>query len=214
MSKIIGLTSVTHPAANAKARRLAILLHGYGSDANDLIGLAPAFAAQLPDTAFVSANAPFPCEAGFGHQWFSLQSWDEIALKRGVLEALPSLQAFIAAQCACFGVSRGDAALIGFSQGTIMALAAGLGEAPAVAGVLGYSGALVEATPITAKPPVLLVHGDADQVLPHAATLAAIEQLKACEVSAESLIRPGLAHAIDPQGIAAGIGFLRRIWPR
>ena len=211
MDKIIDLTSVTVPAANGAAKHLAILLHGYGSNANDLIGLAPSFAAQLPDTAFVSVNAPFACEAGFGHQWFSLQSWDEAALKRGVLQALPSLQGFIAAQGAKHGLMRKDVALIGFSQGTIMTLAAGLCETPAVAGVLGYSGAFIEAAPIVAQPSVLLVHGDADPVLPHAATLAALEQLEQVGVPVESLIRPGLAHGIDPHGIAAGIAFLRRL---
>jgi phospholipase/carboxylesterase len=193
---------VRNPASGGAPRQLVMLLHGVGADGNDLIGLAPLFARVLPDAEFVSPNAPFPCDmAPFGFQWFSIQDRTPAAILAGVRRAAPILDAFIDAELARRQLDEGDLALVGFSQGTMMSLYVGLRRARAVAGILGYSGALVGADlladEIRARPPVLLVHGDADPIVPYAALSHAERALAAAGVPVETLTCPDLEHGID-----------------
>ena len=203
------------PAAGGKPRRLVLLLHGLGADGNDPIGLAPYFAQALPDCAFVSPHAPFPCDmAPYGRQWFSLQDRSPETVLAGVQAAAPILDAYISAQRDRFGLQDRNVALLGFSQGTMMSLYTALRRPQPIAGIVGYSGALVAphllAAEIKAKPPVLLVHGEADPIVPFQALATAAQALKASGVPVETLPRPGLPHSIDDEGIEAGIGFLAR----
>lgn len=189
-------------AANA----LLVLLHGLGADGNDLISLAPLLARSLPRAAFVSPNAPFPCDmAPFGFQWFSFQSQSPDAVLAGVERAAPILEAFIDAELARRNLAPERLALLGFSQGTMMALHVGLRRAAAPAAIVGFSGALIApdrlAGEIRGRPPVTLVHGDADPIVPHAALAAAEAALAAQGVAVTSTTRPGLAHGIDEIGI-------------
>jgi phospholipase/carboxylesterase len=204
------------PAAGGKPRKLVLLLHGLGSDGNDLIGLAPHFARVLPAAAFVSPNAPFPCDmAPYGHQWFSLQDRDPHAILSGVQAACQILDAYITQQLARFGLAESDLALVGFSQGTMMSLYAAPRRANAVAGVLGYSGRLVGehllAEEVKSRPPIMLVHGDADEVLPVQASQAAKAALAAAGFAVDLHVRPGLPHSIDEQGLMLGMRFLRKV---
>src|SRR5467141_2296170 len=134
------------PASGGRPSRLVILLHGLGADGNDLIGLVPYWAPLLPTAEFVSPNAPFPCDmAPYGYQWFSFQDRTQEAVLAGVRAAAPVLDAFIDDALAARGLVDGDAALVGFSQGTMMSLHVGLRRAHPVAGILGYSGRLIGA---------------------------------------------------------------------
>ncbi len=201
------------PARGANAESLIILLHGVGADGNDLIGLAPQLAQLLPGAAFVSPHAPFPCDmAPFGHQWFSLQDRSPAAILAGVRATAPILDGFIDAELARHGLGDERLALLGFSQGTMMSLYVALRRARPCAGVLGYSGALVGAedlaAEVTSRPPVLLIHGEADEVVPVQALPAAVAALEACGVPVTSERRPRLGHGIDQEGLVHGVRFL------
>ncbi len=202
------------PAGGGKPRRLVVLLHGLGADGNDLIGLAPYWAPLLPEAEFVAPDAPFPCDmAPVGRQWFSLQDRSPAAILAGVRAAAPMLDAFIDASLAARGLGDEALALVGFSQGTMMSLHVGLRRAKPCAGIVGYSGALIGADAlgqeIRARPPVLLVHGDADEVVPPQALPQAVRALESAGVAVASLVSPGLGHGIDEAGLRRGGAFLR-----
>ena len=204
------------PAAGGRPRQLVLLLHGVGADGHDLIGLAPYFAQGLPDAVFVSPHGPFPCDmAPMGRQWFSLQDRTPAVLLAGIQASAPILDAFIDEELARYGLTDDKLALVGFSQGTMMSLYVAPRRAKAMAGVVGYSGALAGperlAAEVKSKPPMLLVHGDADPVVPFALMAAAAQGLRAAGLVVETLPRPGLPHSIDEEGIAAGVNFLGRV---
>lgn len=198
------------PSAGGAARQLVILAHGYGSNGDDLIGLAPHWARQLPHAAFVSPNAPEPVP-GYpgGRQWFPLTRLDPAELANGVRRAAPALEAFVAAELARHALPASACALVGFSQGTMMSLAVGLAPRPEpLAAVVGFSGALVSPPAQGVGAPVLLIHGDADEVVPLDALLAAFTMLGAAGGRARFSIRPNLGHSIDEAGLALGGAFL------
>lgn len=189
-----------------KARALVVFLHGLGADGDDLISLAPLLAPLLPDTAFVSPHAPYPCDmAPMGRQWFSLQDRDPEVLQAGVSAAAPSLNAFLDAELARHGLSDDRLALVGFSQGTMTALHTLLRRPQPCAVIVGFSGALLKpevlGEEIASRPPVLLVHGDADPVVPFEALAAAEQALDLNGVPVAAYRRPGLAHGIDQEGL-------------
>jgi phospholipase/carboxylesterase len=201
------------PRRPGAPRQLVVLLHGVGADGSDLIELAPALARDLPDAAFVAPDAPEPCDmAPFGRQWFSLRDRRPAALLAGVQAGAPALDAFLDAELREAGLGPRQLALVGFSQGTMLALHVALRRAPALAAVLGFSGALLGAErlpdEVVARPPVFLVHGDADEVVPVTALHAAVEGLQAAEVPVQWSVRRGLPHAVDPASIAHGSTFL------
>ncbi|HEX6840037.1 MAG TPA: prolyl oligopeptidase family serine peptidase [Stellaceae bacterium] len=204
------------PASSGKPKQLVVLLHGVGADGNDLIGLAPYWAPALPEAEFVSPDAPFPCDmAPYGRQWFSLQNRSPDAILAGVRAAAPILDAFLDDALAQRGLDASKLALVGFSQGTMMSLYVGPRRSKTLAGIVGYSGALIGANTlaedIRTRPPVLLVHGDADQVVPPQAFPLAVAGLKSVGVAVEELICPGVGHSIDEAGLRRGGEFLRRV---
>jgi len=210
------LNGPRQPAARGPARQLIVLLHGYGADGNDLFDLVPVLAPHFPRAAFVSPDAPFRCGMGFGFEWFPLADRSPASIVAGVRMARPILNAFLDAELAALGLDDSRLALVGFSQGTMMALDVGLRRRNAPAGIVGYSGRLVpdgDAAAIVAKPPVLLVHGDADPVVPVAALHEAVRDLKASGVDVEGYVRPGLPHSIDEGGLVLGQAFLKRCLP-
>jgi phospholipase/carboxylesterase len=171
------------------------------------------FAEILPDAHFIAPNAPEPCDmAPYGYQWFSLQEWTPESKLRGTKASAPALNAFLDAQLARFSLPDSALALIGFSQGTMMSLYAAPRRANPIAGIVGYSGALIGsetlANDITAKPPVCLIHGEADTVVPFAAMEHARASLSACGVTLEAHARPNLPHSIDEEGIILAGAFL------
>lgn len=203
------------PASGNPPRALVILLHGLGADGNDLFGLAPTLGQILPDAAFVSPHAPYPCDmAPMGRQWFSLSSRADADVLAGVRATAPILDAFIDAELARHGLSDDRLALLGFSQGTMMALHVAMRRAKPCAAVIGYSGALTApetlAAEIKSRPPVLLVHGEADEVILFTAMASSAEALLANDVQVHCEARPGLAHSIDEQGLAFGAATLKQ----
>lgn len=212
------LETVTHPPANGQpARRLVVLLHGYGADMHDLIGLAPHWADVVPDAEFLSPNAPEACDENpDGRQWFPISNLDMEQMHEGVLAAAPLLNAFLDEELAKRGLTGHDLALVGFSQGTMLALHVGLRRNFAPAGILGYSGVLVGAEhladEIQATPPVFLAHGSEDPLIPVQAVALSERALDSVGVSVKTHISKGLAHGIDPAGLSLGGNFLAEIF--
>ena len=202
------------PATGQPPRQVVLLLHGVGADGSDLIGLAPLFQQVLPEAAFFSPNAPHRFDmAPFGYQWFSLRDFGPEARLEGTRAAAPILDHYIDHLLAIFGLNEENMALIGFSQGTMMALHVGLRRARPLAGIVGYSGMLVGAEfladEIRARPPVLLVHGAADGIVPVESLDQAKTALDKNKVPVRAHVRPGIAHGIDEEGIRLGQEFLR-----
>lgn len=208
------------PARSGMAKQLVILLHGYGADGRDLIDIADAWADDLPDAAFVAPHAPEPCaEAPVGRQWFRLTDREPPERWRGVTQAGPALDAVLDAELARHEVPGDRLALVGFSQGAMMALHVGLRRAPAPAAIVGYSGLLVLepgrgagslTAAITGRPPVLLVHGDQDGVVPAEALRFSADALLGAGIACEHHLTTGLGHGIDEAGLRRGARFLRR----
>jgi phospholipase/carboxylesterase len=206
---------------SGKARQLVVLVHGYGADGNDLIALGKEWQPLLPDAAFVSPHAPEACDgAPMGRQWFPLNLRDIGERWRGVNRAGPALDAFLDAELARRGLPGSALALVGFSQGTMMALHVGLRRVQAPAAIVGYSGLYVlpeqaggEAAAragIKSRPPVLLVHGDSDDLIPPQALFMSAQALAAAEVPVEWHLSPGHGHGIDAEGLRQGGEFLAR----
>jgi phospholipase/carboxylesterase len=203
-----------------QAKRLVVFLHGYGADGNDLIEIGRAWQGMLPDTAFVSPHAPHPCgQAPSGREWFPLTFRNPDERWNGVNAARPALEQFLDAELKRLNLPPSALALVGFSQGTMMALHTGMRRAVAPAAVVGYSGIFVlpdQATPdavagdIRSKPPILLVHGDQDDLIPVQALFMSSQALAALEVPVEWHISPGVGHGIDQEGLRHGGEFLAR----
>jgi phospholipase/carboxylesterase len=203
------------PASGGPAKQLVVFLHGYGADGNDLLGLGREWAGTLPHAAFVSPHAPEPCGmAATGRQWFNLTFRDPGELIRGVGAAAPGLDAFLDAELERLRLPSKALALVGFSQGTMMALAVGLRRLHAPAAIVGYAGALADIEALKqrsgAGPSILLVHGDMDEVIPVHAMLLAREQLAAAGFCVEWHLAQGLGHGIDPEGLRLGAKFLKQ----
>jgi phospholipase/carboxylesterase len=204
------------PAAGGSPRQLVVFLHGYGANGDDLIGLAPSFAQARPHAEFLSPNAPEPTPMGFGYQWFGLTNLDPALVKAGVGKSAARLDAFLDDALATRGLGVEQLALIGFSQGTMMSLDRGLRLGGAAA-IVGFSGMVADPAPRLAadakRPPILLVHGDADTMVPFSRLAEAETVLRAAGFPVETMVRPGLGHGIDPAGILRAAAFLARNLP-
>jgi phospholipase/carboxylesterase len=201
------------PPASGTARQLVVFLHGYGADGNDLIDLGRSFAEILPDAAFVSPHAPEPCGMSpMGRQWFELTFRDPGERWRGVNHAAPDLNAFLDAELVKLGLSGGQLALVGFSQGAMMALHVGLRRKVNPGAIVAYSGHLVGGEHLkeqaTGRPPILLVHGDQDNVIPVDALFDAMSSLGKAEIPCQWHLSSGVGHGIDPEGLRHGGEFI------
>lgn len=201
------------PAANGKADRLVIFCHGYGADGNDLIGLGQHWQRILPTAAFASPHAPERCTMSpMGYQWFPITRMQPEEMQRGVERAAPILNAFIDAELARLELDASRLALVGFSQGTMMSLHVGLRRAVSPAAIVGFSGTLPgpERLPaeIVSRPPVLLTHGDADEMIPVQALLLAANGLGAAGVTVRWHISRGTGHGIGPDSLDLAGRFL------
>ncbi len=201
--------------ASGRAASAVVLLHGYGADHTDLLGLARPLAAALPDTLFAAPNAPDPCRLGPGFQWFPIPAFDgatEADAETALLASAADLDGFLDALAATTGVPAARTALLGFSQGTMMALHVAPRRGEALAGVAGFSGRLLLPERLEAeartRPPVLLVHGAADRVVLPFHLAEAEGGLRAAGFAVEAMTSPGTAHGIAPDGLARAAAFL------
>ncbi|MCK5295874.1 MAG: dienelactone hydrolase family protein [Alphaproteobacteria bacterium] len=215
------------PQNENNVKQAIIFLHGYGADGNDLIGMHRHFARKIPDTAFYSPHAPFSCEMSpFGKQWFSLDNYDPEKLRnnaqqtgeffdnmyQGVQKAAPFLDNYISEIMELHKIEADKIILVGFSQGTMMALHVALRREKPIAAVIGFSGTIMGAVnlknEITARPPVLLTHGDADTVVPVEAMYLAEKTLKEADVNVSSHVASNIDHGIDEQSMMLAIDFI------
>lgn len=218
LSKIVNGASLK-PRSGVRPKKIVLLLHGFGSSGTDMIALAPHWQDALPDALFLAPHAPQRCRMmGSGYQWWGLSGLAPSALAAGAASAAPAIDAFIDRKLAEYDLSEADLALVGFSQGTMMALHVGLRRPRAVAAVVGYSGMLTATTGLAhsafAKPPVLLVHGSADPVVPVAALHMAESELKRLGVEVTTHTSYGVPHTVDPVGLRLGKEFVANAFRR
>ena len=201
------------PRAGGAPQQLVLLCHGVGADGHDLIDLAPHWAQALPHAAFAAPDAPEAYDmAPMGRQWFSLADRTPARLAAGVAAAAAALSGFIDAELARLALPPTAYALVGFSQGAMTALHTGLHRPSPPRAVLAYSGALLAPEALVPRhgPPVLLVHGEDDQVVPAERSRTAEQALRAAGVPVETLFCPRLGHGIDEAGLSTGALFLQR----
>ncbi|GGD03216.1 phospholipase [Pyruvatibacter mobilis] len=200
------------PANGGPADRLVVLVHGYGADGNDLIALGNHWRTLMPSAAFVAPNGPQRCDGNpMGYQWFPITRLDPVELLKGVESAAPLLDAFIDQELEANGLDGSRLALVGFSQGTMMSLHVGTRRVPGPVGILGYSGALVapeKLADVPSRPPVMLIHGDADDMLPVQAMHAAAGALGDADFAVRWHVARGVGHGIDPEGLELGGRFI------
>ena len=211
MSKLEGLSFGPHNGG--APGHLVVLLHGYGADGEDLIGLAPVLAPLMPDVVFHAPNAPYPCEGNpFGYQWFGISRLDPATTAAGVRAAAPIADGFLDETMAKYGFDESKTVLVGFSQGTMMALHVGLRRRKQLAGIVGFSGMLAAPESLRAemksRPPVLLTHGDSDELIPFQFTERAAEILGQYGLQVVRHIAPGVGHGIDESSLAYATRFI------
>ena len=214
MSKIVNGSSL-QPLSGGSPKHIVLLLHGYGSSGADLITLAPHWQRDLPDALFLAPNAPQRLSnLSSGYQWWPLSAFTPQALASGAASAAPAIETFIERKLHQYELTETNLAIIGFSQGTMMALHVGLRRPHRVAAIVGYSGMLTGGHELShlpiAKPPVLLVHGSADPVVPVAALHAAKTELEHLGIDVTTHISPGVGHSVDPVGLRMGGKFVVR----
>jgi phospholipase/carboxylesterase len=199
-----------------KADSVVVFLHGYGADGADLLGLADPLAPHLPGTAFYAPNAPERCVNNpMGYQWFPIPWMDgssEEQAKASAAQSFQDINAFLDKVLADESIPADRLALVGFSQGTMMALAVAPQRDPEIAGVVGFSGRLIDpekAVEARTKPPILLIHGDEDPVVPFDSMGIAGQALQNAGFTVYGHVMKGTGHGISPDGLSVALAFLK-----
>ena len=211
------LDSGRRAAASGKASSAVVFLHGYGADGADLLGLAEPLAAHLPDTAFLAPDAPESCANNpLGRQWFPVPWLDGSSEEEAVSSmrrSIEDLDAFLDAALEAEGVTASRTALFGFSQGTMMSLHVAPRRGEALAGVVGFSGRLLASERLksetVSRPPILLAHGDRDEMVPPQSMPEAAEALRAASFDVVTHVMKGQGHGISPDGLSVALAFIR-----
>lgn len=211
------LTSHRRGPEIGTAKRVVIFVHGYGADGADLLGLADPLGPHLPDTAFYAPDAPDRSTANpMGYQWFPIPWIDgssEEAAVAGMAAAADDLNAYVAQVLRDEALTADKLILFGFSQGTMMSLHIAPRMADEIAGVVAFSGRLMVpeklADEVVSKPPVLLIHGDQDDVVPPQSLNEAGETLGAAGFDVYAHIMEGTGHGIAPDGLSVALTFMR-----
>ena len=207
------------PAAGGISNKLVVFLHGYGADGKDLIDLANPFSMAMPNATFISPDAPHPCTMSpSGREWFPIDQ-----IPTGAIKASENLISLIQDEAKSLNLSFKDVILIGFSQGAMMSLQCLLINKQQFSAIIGYSGALREENVEAAhnqiingkhnfaNTPVLLIHGEKDEVVPFQSLISSKNLLNNIGFNIQTLSRPNLGHGIDPEGISAGMELLKII---
>lgn len=216
MSELPELNGPRLEPEGGKPEKLVILCHGFGSNGDDLFGLIPHLKPALPNAVYVSPNAPEVCwGAPNGYQWFPLSTLSREERLVGTLNAAPTLDHFIDLELEKYGLENKDLILVGFSQGTMMSLHVGLRRGGDIGGIIGFSGAMTLPEnwedEITSKPPVVLIHGDMDNVVPVQMMHEAYAALDGIGIDVDKHVSPGVMHSIGPDGLQKAIDFLGKI---
>lgn len=213
------LNSGRKDAESGETRSAVIFLHGYGANGADLLGLADPLAPHMPDTLFLAPDAPESIPgAPFGYQWFPIPWIDgssEEAAADGLRRAAADLDAYLDAVMVDEDLLPEQVMLLGFSQGTMMALHVAPRREDPVAGIVAISGRLLEpemlVDEVQSKMPILLIHGDQDDVVPPQSLPAAAEGLEKAGFSEiYAHIMQGTAHGIAPDGLQVALAFMRK----
>jgi phospholipase/carboxylesterase len=207
------------PHSGGPVKQIVLLLHGYGSNGDDLISFAAYWRELLPDALFLAPNAPEPVPFNYlGHQWFGIDELTAQAMAAGVAAAAPVVNRFIDTQLEGHGLTERDMVLVGFSQGTMMSLYVGPRRERQLAGILGYSGLMTAPEALAAearsKPPVMLIHGSDDPMVPVAAMSDAQIALRAAGFEVMTHVSQGVGHGVDQDGIRLGGEFVQRALTR
>ncbi|MEW6091483.1 MAG: dienelactone hydrolase family protein [Pseudomonadota bacterium] len=205
------LNALRRSATSGDAKWLVVFLHGYGSSGADLMTFADYWQSSMPNVAFVAPDGPTPAKDG-GFQWVGKRPAGDPKLYDDAVDAAPQLHAFLDAELARLNLDASRLALVGFSQGTVMALHLGLRRAVAPAAVLGYSGGLVGADKLaaemTSKPPVMLVHGEQDELAPLYGMMMSVKAMTEAGVVCQGVPLPDLGHAVNADALIYGARFL------
>lgn len=198
------------PKSGQAAKQVMVLLHGYGADGSDLIGLGGEWREQFPDMLFVSPNAPWPCGRNpGGFEWFPVNDPPVESFRReGADRARPVIVNFLIDLWAQTGLAARDTVLCGFSQGAMMALHTGLSLDHEVRAIIAFSGALIPPPEPWSKPPVALIHGDLDGVVPVQLSRDAEVALRAAGIDVRLHIERDMSHGIAPDGLGFAGAFL------
>lgn len=216
------LKSHRRAAKSGKVKTLVIFVHGYGADGNDLISLAEPLGEHLPDTVFYSPDAPNACQMNpGGREWFPIPWIDgssEADSKAGMAESVDALNNWLDETMAAEGVTPAETFLVGFSQGTMMSLHIAPRRDTAFAGVVGFSGRLLEPEAlkgaVKSRPPIMLIHGDADDMVPVSSLPEAANALTLAEFEVYTHVSKGTGHGIAPDGLGVALQFIHNNLPR
>ena len=208
-------------ALSGQAKSLVVFVHGYGADGADLLGLADVLGPHLPDTAFVAPDAAERLPgAPFGRQWFAIPRFDgstHAQAAAGLEMATQDLSEFVDQRMAYEGLGPQAVALVGFSQGAMLSLHMAPRRAEPIAAVISISGQLLQperlAAETTAKPPVLVMHGDQDDVVPFPEMTATCNALVAAGFETYGHVMEGSGHTIAQDGLATALAFLTKTLP-
>ncbi len=210
----MSLSGPVVPPRTGEPCQLVVLLHGWGADGNDLIGLAHPLQSTLPHARFASPNAPDPCDQNpMGRQWYGMMEQRPERMRQGVDRATDLINAYLDRELERLGLDDRALALVGFSQGCMMALHVALRRQSRIAAVAGFSGMLIEEesleAEIASRPPVFLCHGDADEVVPFEMLHGAVAALSRHDVPVQWHVCRGTGHGIDPDSLQSGARFLK-----
>ena len=211
------LSGPERAAASGQADSLVVFLHGYGADGNDLIGLAEPLGQHLPNTRFVAPDAPQrSVNNPMGYLWFPipwLDGSDPVAAMRDAASAFDTLNRYFDGLAEA-GMPPDRTVVVGFSQGTMKALHVLPPRPVPMAGIVGFSARLLEPATVddesVSRPPVLLVHGEDDPMVPPSSMPEAAEALTNAGVETYTHLSKGIGHGIGPDGLGLALQFIRR----